>query len=229
MSVPVLAAEAVGRRRGATTVLRQVSLSLGRGESAALIGRSGSGKTTLLHILGVLDRPTEGRVLLEGLDPWRGSPAARAWLRLTRLGFVFQQSNLLPQLTVRENIALPAWRLGGDRQAALRRADELVDRLDLRRRADARGAELSLGEAQRVTVARALINRPAVVLADEPTGSLDSESAASVMDALLEISRQGTTLVVATHDPNVARSLQRIVHLSDGHLAPRYAPLDAAE
>jgi ABC-type lipoprotein export system ATPase subunit len=217
----VLVAESLVRRRGASTVLREVSLTFSAGESAALVGRSGCGKTTLLHILGLLDRPTEGRVLFEGHDPWQESASHRAWLRLTRVGFVFQQSNLLPQLTVRENVALPAWHLGADRRAALQRAQELVERLGLATRADARGSELSLGEAQRVAVARALVNRPALILADEPTGSLDSDSAAAVMAALAEISHQGTALIIATHDATVARSMHRIIRMSDGHLAPR--------
>jgi ABC-type lipoprotein export system ATPase subunit len=200
-------------------VVGEVSLALERGESAALMGASGCGKTTLLHMLGVLDRPSSGRVLLEGGDPWSDSADQRSWLRLSRLGFVFQQSNLLPQLTVRENVALPAWRLVNERQEAFRRADGLLERLKLRHRAGALGSELSLGEAQRVAVARALINRPALVLADEPTGSLDSGSAAQVLEMLEEISHDGTALLVATHDPRVAHRLQRTLRMSDGHLA----------
>ena len=214
----VLLAEGIVRRRGGTVVVREASLALGRGESAALVGASGCGKTTLLHILGLLDRPCEGRLIIEGAEPWSESAAFRAGLRLTRVGFVFQQSNLLPHLTARENVALPAWHLGGDRRAALAQADGLLARFRLGRRAGARAAELSLGEAQRVAIARALVNRPALVLADEPTGSLDSDSAAAVLQALEEITGEGTALLVATHDLQVARRLQSIVRMTDGRL-----------
>ena len=215
----VLRAEGIARRRGDTPVVREASLVLGRGESAALVGASGCGKTTLLHILGLLDRPSEGRLVIEGEEPWAASAACRAALRLTRVGFVFQQSNLLPHLTARENVALPAWHLHGDRRRALALADGLLARFRLGARARARAAELSLGEAQRVAIARALVNRPALILADEPTGSLDSDSASAVLQALEEITGEGTALLVATHDLAVARRLQRVVRMSDGCLA----------
>jgi ABC-type lipoprotein export system ATPase subunit len=214
----VLRAEGIVRRRGETAVVRGASLVLRPGESAALVGTSGCGKTTLLHILGLLDRPSEGRLLLAGADPWSRSPAHRAGLRLMRVGFVFQQSNLLPHLTARENVALPAWHLRGDRSQAFVLADGLLERLGLGPRARAPAGELSLGEAQRVAIARALVNRPTLVLADEPTGSLDSDSAAAVMQALEEITREGTALLVATHDLQVARRLQRVLRMSDGRL-----------
>jgi ABC-type lipoprotein export system ATPase subunit len=139
-------------------------------------------------------------------------------VRLQQVGFVFQQSNLLPHLTARENVALPAWHLRGDRRQALALADGLLERLRLGRRATARAAELSLGEAQRVAIARALVNRPTLVLADEPTGSLDSDAAEAVMQALEEITRTGTALLVATHDLQVARRLHRVLRMSDGVL-----------
>ena len=214
----VLRAEGIVRRRGDIAVVRGASLVLRRGESAALVGASGCGKTTLLHILGLLDRPSEGRLVLEGDEPWSRPPAVRAGLRLMRVGFVFQQSNLLSHLTARENVALPAWHLRGDRRLALALADGLLERLRLGARARARASELSLGEAQRVAIARALVNRPTLVLADEPTGSLDSDSAEAVMQALEEITREGTALLVATHDPHVARRLQWIARMSDGRL-----------
>jgi len=214
----VLRAEEIVRRRGETAVVRGASLALRRGESAALVGASGCGKTTLLHILGLLDRPSAGRLQLAGEDPWARTPSFRAGLRLVRVGFVFQQSNLLPYLTARENVALPAWHLRGDRRQALSLADGLLERLRLGSRARAQAAELSLGEAQRVAIARALINRPALVLADEPTGSLDSDAAAAVMEALEEITGEGTALLVATHDVQVARRLQRVMRMSDGRL-----------
>jgi lipoprotein-releasing system ATP-binding protein len=216
--IEVLRAEGIVRRRGETAVVREASLVLGRGESAALVGASGCGKTTLLHILGLLDRPSEGRLVIQGEEPWSRSAAFRAGLRLMRVGFVFQQSNLLPHLTARENVALPAWHLRGDRPQALALADGLLERLRLGPRARARAAELSLGEAQRVAIARALVNRPALVLADEPTGSLDSDSAGAVLQALEEITREGTALLVATHDLQVARRLRCVLRMSDGRL-----------
>jgi ABC-type lipoprotein export system ATPase subunit len=213
---PVLVAEGLVRRRGDKAVIDGVSLTLEPGDSVAIMGPSGCGKTTLLHLLGILDRPSAGTVLVEGVDPWKTSRDARAALRLRRIGFVFQQSNLMPFLSARDNISLPAWRLRDDRQGALTQADVLLERFGLAARSRAPGGELSLGEAQRVAVARALVNRPALILADEPTGSLDSASTEAVLDSFTEIVREGTTLLVATHDPHVAARMRRIVHMRDG-------------
>jgi putative ABC transport system ATP-binding protein len=215
---PVLVAEGLVRRYGERTVIDHVSLTVAPGESVSLMGRSGCGKTTLLHMLGTLDRPDEGRILIAGEDPTRMSDAGRSLLRREHVGMVFQQSNLLPGLTARENIALPRWRTTGDRREAFLRADELLARFGLTARRHARGAVLSLGEAQRVAVARALINRPALVLADEPTGSLDSESTVAVLDALGEVCTTGAALLMVTHDPAVAARCGRQLVLKDGRL-----------
>jgi len=216
----VLVAEGLVRRYGERLVIDHVSLTIAAGEMVSLMGASGCGKTTLLHILGTLDRPDGGRISLRGRDPAGLSDAARAVMRREELGFVFQQSNLLPSLTARENVALPAWRATGQRRASLDRADELLDRFGLVARAGAPGRVLSLGEAQRVAVARALVNRPQMVLADEPTGSLDSEASVAVLDAMAEVCRTGAALLIVTHDPSVARRCARRLVMRDGRLAP---------
>lgn len=223
---PLLVAAGLVRRRGDKAVIAQASLTLEPGDSVAIMGPSGCGKTTLLHLLGILDRPSAGTVLFEGVDPWQTGRDARAALRLRRIGFVFQQSNLMPFLSARDNVSLPAWRLCGDRQKALEQADALLEKFGLVARSRTPGGELSLGEAQRVAVARALINRPALILADEPTGSLDSASTEAVLGALHEVVRDGTTLLVATHDLRVAATLRRIVHLRDGTIETSPAPPD---
>jgi ABC-type lipoprotein export system ATPase subunit len=214
---PVLAIEGLTRRLGGREIVAGASLAIAGAESVALMGPSGCGKTTLLQMIGLLDRPDGGTVRLSGEDAWAAPNAVRAELRLLRLGFVFQQNNLLDHLSARENVALPAWRASGDRRAALARADELLERFGLAARAKARAGELSIGEAQRTAVARALVNRPRLILADEPTGSLDAASAAAVMDAL--IGAADVALLVVTHDAEVAARASRQVRMRDGVLA----------
>lgn len=226
---PVLVAQGLVRSRGDKAIIAGASLTLEAGESLALMGPSGCGKTTLLHLLGILDQPSAGTVFVEGLNPWSTGRDARARLRLRRIGFIFQQSNLMPFLNARDNVALPAWRLLGDRRVALAHADALLSRFGLSARAKAPGAVLSLGEAQRVATARALVNRPALILADEPTGSLDSASTEAVLDSFDEIVREGTTLLVATHDPRVASRMRRIVHMQDGVLVDEPIPETASQ
>ncbi len=213
----VLSAEGVTRRFGDFTAVNKVSLTIGAGETVALLGRSGGGKTTLVQMLGLLDGPTSGRIFWGGVDALALSSAGRAWLRLERIGFVFQTHNLLGHLTARENVALPHWRIGGRRRAALDAADALLDQLGLAPKASSRAALLSTGESQRVAIARALINRPSLIIADEPTGSLDSASAQLVLDTLFD-SRSAAALLVVTHDPIVAARAQRRLTLSDGIL-----------
>ena len=214
----LLIADSLERRHGSQVIVEHASIVIGAGEAVALMGTSGGGKTTLLHMLGLLDRPTGGRLLFAGREPWAESADSRAGLRLTGIGFVFQQSNLLPHLSARDNVALPAWRATGDRRRACERADELLDRFGLADRRHARGAVLSLGQAQRVAIARALINEPALLIADEPTGSLDSRSSQAVLAMIDEISRGGTAVVMATHDAAVAARMHRQVRIHDGRL-----------
>jgi len=196
--------------------VRDVSLAIPAGEFAAIIGRSGSGKSTLLHLLGLLDRPTSGDVLVEGKPTAHLSGAEVAAFRGRRVGFVFQTFNLIARFTVLENVVLPALIQGTRPDAARRRAQGLLERVGVGHRADHKGVHLSGGEQQRVAIARALVNDPALVLADEPTGSLDTRSSAQVMDLLAELHEEGRTLVFVTHDLGLARRAARVVELADG-------------
>jgi ABC-type lipoprotein export system ATPase subunit len=218
MMAELLRADGLKREHGGQMIVEDASLTVSAGESVALMGTSGDGKTTLLHMLGLLDRPSGGRLFFGGVQPWVESAEVRAELRLTSIGFVFQQSNLLPHLTACDNVALPAWRAIGERKAARARADALLVRFGLAARRQARGGILSLGEAQRVAMARALINRPALLIADEPTGSLDSRSSQAVLAMLAEIREEGTAILLATHDPEVAAHMDRQIRIHDGRL-----------
>jgi predicted ABC-type transport system involved in lysophospholipase L1 biosynthesis ATPase subunit len=202
--------------------LRGVSLQIQRGERIALLGRSGSGKSTLLNVLGGLDVPTSGALRVAGLDLGRLSSRALARYRLATVGMIFQSFNLIPSRTARQNVELPmifAGRTLYERRAAARRALEAVG---LGERLDHRPAELSGGEHQRVAIARAMVNQPQVLLADEPTGNLDSATAGEVIDILMaHVREHGTTLIVVTHDEELARGCaDRILRLKDGQLVP---------
>jgi putative ABC transport system ATP-binding protein len=209
-----LVVDGLRRRFADRDVLDGVGFEITAGETVALMGPSGCGKTTLLQIIGLIDRPDGGRVVLGDHEPWSAPAAIRAELRLTWLGFVFQRGNLIDHLSARENVALPAWRAGQSRKAALARADELLAPFGIR--GDAPAHVLSIGETQRVAVARALVNRPQLILADEPTGSLDGESARSVLTALL--APGDAAVLVVTHDPEVAAQTGRTLHMRDGKL-----------
>jgi putative ABC transport system ATP-binding protein len=198
--------------------LRGVSLTLARGERVALMGPSGCGKSTLLHVCGAMDRPTRGRVAIEGTDVAALDEGALTRLRRDRVGFVFQFFNLLPSLTVQENIALPRL-LGGDRRNALREAAHLAERVGLAHRLTHRPSQLSGGEMQRAAIARAIVHRPALLIADEPTGNLDSANGANILDLLTALNREtGVTILLATHARDVADAAQRIVHMKDGRI-----------
>jgi lipoprotein-releasing system ATP-binding protein len=217
-----LSAESISKsfptRSGSLDVLRDVSLTLDAGESAAVMGPSGSGKSTLLNILGTLEAPSAGRVSIENTDPFALSERELARFRNRRVGFVFQEHHLLPQCSVLENILLPT--LAGHGEAdGLDRARRLIDRVGLSERLEHRPAELSGGERQRVAIARALINSPAVVLADEPTGNLDGRTAASIAKLLLEVYQdEGAVLVVVTHSKDLAEQIGALMRLEDGAL-----------
>jgi putative ABC transport system ATP-binding protein len=218
MSAPVLSARGLTRTIDDTTIVSDASLDVSAGEWLALVGPSGCGKTTLLQMLGLLDRPTAGKVLLGGDDATTWSRGRRSSARLERIGFVFQQNNLLGHLTARENIALPAWRQSGSRRKASAAADALLERFGLSDRANLHAGRLSIGEAQRVAIARAIVNEPALVLADEPTGSLDSATAEVVLDSFAEVRAGGGAVVVVTHSPDVALRAERTVAMRDGRL-----------
>jgi putative ABC transport system ATP-binding protein len=199
--------------------LRGVSLAVRQGEYVAIVGPSGCGKSTLLQLLGGIDTPTSGSVELDGtrLDQLRDRALTR--LRLMRLGFVFQRFHLLPVLTAAENVELPMAEAGVGRAERRARAAELLGYVGLADRAGHRATQLSGGEMQRVAVARALANRPAVILADEPTGELDATTGRSILDLFRRLSLDGATLVVVTHDERLAAEAGRVVHMLDGQIA----------
>jgi len=205
-------------RGGTLSVLRNANLKLERGNSLAVMGPSGSGKSTLLHILGTLDRPTSGSVRLNGQDPFALAEPQLADFRNRHIGFVFQEHHLLPQCSVLENVLVPT--LVGERSADSEKwARELLERVGLSGRLDHRPAELSGGERQRVAVARALVRRPVLLLADEPTGNLDRRTAQSVGQLLLELHKQEQTiLVVVTHSSELARTFPKRMEMADGAL-----------
>jgi lipoprotein-releasing system ATP-binding protein len=209
-------------RSGPLVVLRDVNLELERGDALAVMGPSGSGKSTLLHLLGTLDRPTRGSVRLDGQDPFALPEPALADFRNRHVGFVFQDHHLLPQCTVLENVLIPALVNANGRSAGVEKwAKELLERVGLSGRLDHRPAELSGGERQRVAVARALVLRPALLLADEPTGNLDRHTAQAVGQLLLDLHRQERTiLVVVTHSAELAKLFPRRMEMADGALQP---------
>ena len=222
MSAPVLEARALTRRYllGGTTIhaLRDVSLSLKAGDFVAVMGPSGSGKSTLLHLLGLLDQADSGEVLLSGQAVRQLSDDALTRMRRERLGFIFQTFELVPSLSARENILLPA-DIAGRRRQGEQRLSTLADRLGLTDRLEHRPSQLSGGQRQRVAIARALINGPLVVLADEPTGNLDSATGREVLELLRQgVDEAGWTLVLVTHDAQAAAFADRILELRDGRL-----------
>jgi lipoprotein-releasing system ATP-binding protein len=207
-------------RGGELAVLRGIDLTLETGAALAVLGPSGSGKSTLLHILGTLDRPTSGRVTLDGQDPFALAEPELARFRNRHVGFVFQDHYLLPQCTVLENVLVPTLAAAQpDRVGLEKRANELLQRVGLAERLEHRPAELSGGERQRVAIARALILRPKLLLADEPTGNLDRKTARAVGELLLDMHRQEPTiLMVVTHSLELARLLPRQLEMNDGRL-----------
>jgi putative ABC transport system ATP-binding protein len=223
--MPLIAARALTKtyRLGRVDVpaLRGVDIELAAGEFVAITGPSGSGKSTLMHILGCLDTATSGHYAIDGEDVSRLQGKALARVRNRKVGFVFQTFNLMPRLTVEENVALPLKYRGGiPRPERRARALRVLDRLGLSDRVGHRPDELSGGQRQRVAIARALIGEPAILMADEPTGNLDSHAGAAVLETFDELHALGHAIVLVTHDPNVAARAQRIIHITDGRVAP---------
>ena len=229
MTVPVLEARNVHKsfRQGPVTleVLQGVAISIGTGERIAIVGSSGSGKTTLLQILGGLDRPTTGHVLVDGKDIHEQTEKERGDLRNRALGFVYQFHHLLPEFSALENVAMPLLVRRMKVADARAKARRLLDRVGLGQRLDHRPDQLSGGERQRAAVARALVTEPKIVLADEPTGNLDGSNAESVFALMLELNRElGTSLIVVTHDLRLASRMERIFAIERGVLTEKPLP-----
>jgi putative ABC transport system ATP-binding protein len=198
--------------------LRGVSFSVQRGELAAIVGPSGSGKSTLLHIIGTLERPTDGVVRIDGVDAAQLDDRELSQLRAQQIGFVFQQFFLAEHATARENVADGLLYAGAPAAERYTRADEALERVGLSERATFKPTKLSGGERQRVAIARALVGRPAIVLADEPTGNLDSTTGASIMELIRELNAAGATIIMITHDGGLADQLPRQIRMLDGQV-----------
>lgn len=198
--------------------LDDVSLTVKEGEIVAIMGPSGSGKSTLMNILGCLDQPTHGSYLLSGRDVSKLSEWEQAALRNREIGFVFQSFNLLPKLTAIENVELPLVYAGIPNKERRRRANEALEKMGLAERIQHKPQELSGGQQQRVAIARALVSRPRFILADEPTGNLDSRSGAEIMGVLQELNRQGITIILVTHEEDIASYTRRIIRFLDGRI-----------
>ncbi|HSM80494.1 MAG TPA: ABC transporter ATP-binding protein [Nodosilinea sp.] len=225
----VIAMENVSRVFGsgeaAVRACDRINLTIAPGEYCAIMGQSGSGKSTLMNILGCLDRPTGGRYLLDGIDVSTIGKARLTRLRNRKIGFVFQRYELLPNLTALENVILPMMYAGLGRAQRQRRAAAALTHMGLANRMDKRPSQLSGGQQQRVAIARAMVNQPVLLLADEPTGALDSQSAAEVLGIFRALHQRGITIVMVTHSQEVASHSQRIIMMSDGkitdaHLSP---------
>jgi predicted ABC-type transport system involved in lysophospholipase L1 biosynthesis ATPase subunit len=200
-------------------VLRGIDVRVRRGEALVIVGASGAGKSTLLHLLGGLDAPTHGDVRLNGVSLLAMSNALRTRTRNERIGFVFQSYNLLPELDALENVCLPALMQARSRAGMADRATDLLRAVGLAERVEHRPAELSGGEQQRVAIARALMNRPSLLLADEPTGNLDSKTGETILDLLWQMrAESGTTLIMVTHDEHIAKRGERVLQMADGKL-----------
>lgn len=221
--MPILIADEVRKTYGGgetpVEAVRGVSLELSAGDFVALMGPSGCGKSTLLHLCGAMDRPTAGRLLVANTELGKLNDEQLTRLRRERIGFVFQFFNLLPTLTVMENITLPVLLDGGDVVEAEKRAGQLAERVSLNHRLKHYPQQLSGGEMQRAAIARAVIHRPALLIADEPTGNLDSENGARVLELLVELNREmGLTILLATHGAETAAVAKRVIRMRDGQI-----------
>ncbi|MEL6263694.1 MAG: ABC transporter ATP-binding protein [Cyanobacteria bacterium J06626_6] len=205
-------------------VLKGIDLTIEEGDYVSIMGASGSGKSTLMNIIGCLDRPSVGHYVLEGQNLTQLSNEGLAYIRNQRIGFVFQQFNLLSRSTALENVMLPMVYAGASRRQRVKQAEAALVRVGLGDRMGNRPSQLSGGQQQRVAIARALVNRPALVLADEPTGALDTQTSSEVMALLTELNGQGITVVIVTHEPEVAAQTHRIIHVQDGLLQKEALP-----
>jgi putative ABC transport system ATP-binding protein len=222
VSAPVVEARGVTRTfpmpAGPVVAVRDLNVTIAAGELVSICGPSGCGKSTLLHIFGCVDAPSQGQMLLDGVDVSSLSDAERSAIRLSKIGFVFQRFFLLPMLTAAENVELPQAEAGKSRAERRRRTLELLDYVGLAHRAHHRPSQLSGGEAQRVAIARALANRPRLLLADEPTGELDQATGQQIVSLFERVHADGTTVVVVTHDPAIAARSPRVLWMRDGRL-----------
>ena len=222
MSRPIVEASGLSKvfpmPAGPVAAVTDVDLTIGEGESVTIQGPSGCGKSTLLHLIGCVERASHGSLRIDGRDVSSLRDAERSRLRLTRLGFVFQRFFLLPMLTARENVELPQAEAGIPRGERRERTIELLSFVGLAERAEHRPSQLSGGEMQRVAIARALANRPALLLADEPTGELDEATGAQIAELLDRVHREGTTVVVVTHDPAIAARARRRLSMRSGRI-----------
>lgn len=200
------------------TVLKNLSLSVPKGQFLAITGRSGSGKSTLLYQLGLLDHPNTGDITIDGVDVSSLDKDARTTFRLNKLGYVFQDYALIPELSALENVLIPLLMQGGDRAIAEQDARKAMDRIGLSDKMNNLPSQLSGGQQQRVSIARAIAHNPQIIFADEPTANLDTETSDSVLKAFLDLHRQGQTIVMVTHEPEYAKMTDRIVVLSDGKI-----------
>ena len=199
-------------------VLKNISFKVDKGEFLAIMGSSGSGKSTMMNILGCLDNQYEGRYILDGIDISKSSENELSEIRNKKIGFIFQSFNLLPRLTALENVELPLVCSSVPKEERHKRANELLEMVGLKERTHHRPNELSGGQRQRVAIARALVNNPSIILADEPTGNLDSKSEGEIIEILQKLNKMGKTIVIVTHEPNIGEIAQRKIVFKDGEI-----------